>query len=177
MRAEGEMKVLSRTIRNLGLIISITGITLLLSLVSFPCAFADSGYTVTSNYHGIDVPLGATVIVTATTTDTTITDVVFIWRNAEGIEQWRETVQVIGGQAQSSGQPDSLGDWGVQALFIGPDGTTKENVEEVVSIKATSFFVVPEYALGGLLAIGACFGAFVLFKKRDSFATRIRIHN
>jgi hypothetical protein len=28
--------------------------------------------------------------------------------------------------------------------------------------------VTPEYALGGLAAIGACFGGFVLFKKRSS---------
>lgn len=152
----------------LGLFISIAAIALLLPLVSFQGVCAGSGYSVTSNYHGIDAPLGATVTVTATTTDTKITQVTFIWRNAEEIEQWRETVPVTGGEAQSSGQPNSLGDWGVQALFQGPDGKTKQGVEEVVSIKATSFFVVPEYALGGLLAIGACFGAFALFKKRNS---------
>ena len=169
MRGEGE--VLSRTKRNLGLFILIIAITLLLSLVSFPGAFAISGYSVTSNYHGIDVPLGATVTVTATTTDTSITDVVFIWRNAEGIEQWRETVQVIAGQAQSLGQPDSPGDWGVQALFIGPDGTTKQNVEEVVSIKATSFFLAPEYPVIGTAGIAiAVFAALVVVKRKEVMA-------
>jgi hypothetical protein len=162
----GEEILLSKTNKKLGLFISIAAIALLVPLVSFLGAYASSGYSVTSNYHGIDTPLGATVTVTATTTDTKITQVMFIWRNAEKIEQWRETVPVTGGEAQSSGQPNSLGDWGVQALFQGPDGKTKEGIEEVVSIKATSFFVVPEYAVGGLLAIGACFGAFALFKKR-----------
>ena len=32
------------------------------------------------------------------------------------------------------------------------------------------FFVVPEYALGGLAALGACFVGFVVFKKRSSFS-------
>ena len=125
-------------------------------------------YNVTSNFHGIDTPLGSTVIVTATTTDTSVYQVTFIWRDAANQIQFTDVVTVSGGQAQSTHQPNSLGNWGVQALFQGPDGTTKEGINEVVSIKATSFFETPEYAFGGLLSLGACFAALAVFKKRNS---------
>jgi len=74
---------LSKSKTKLGLFISITALALLLPIAAFQGACAVSDYSVTSNYHGIDPPLGSTVIVTATTTDTTITQVTFIWRNAE----------------------------------------------------------------------------------------------
>jgi hypothetical protein len=38
-------------------------------------------------------------------------------------------------------------------------------------------FVVPEYPLAALAVLLSCFGAFAVFKKRDSIATRIRIQN
>jgi len=107
-------------------------------------------YNVTSNFHGIDTtPLGANVIVTATTTDTSIYQVTFLWKNAAENIVWTDVVQVVGGSAQSTHQPNSGGDWGVQALFQGPDGKTKEQVELVVAIKTTSFFVVPEVPIIG----------------------------
>ena len=143
-------------------------LTVLALLATVMLVGATSDYTVTSNYHGIDVPLGATVVVTATTTDTTIQQVTFIWRDAANQIKFTDEVAVSGGQAQSSHQPDSVGDWGVQALFQGPTGTTKEGITEVVAIRSTSFFPVPEYALGGLLALGACFAGLIVFKKRSS---------
>jgi hypothetical protein len=38
-------------------------------------------------------------------------------------------------------------------------------------------FVVPEYPLAALAVLLSCFGAFAVFKKRNSLAARIRIHN
>jgi len=35
-------------------------------------------------------------------------------------------------------------------------------------------FILPEYGLAGLAALLSCFGAFVLFKKRDSLAVRLK---
>jgi hypothetical protein len=99
------------------------------------------------------VPLGATVIVTATTDDPNVNSVLFIWRNGAGMQQWNETVTINSGLAQSSGQPDSIGDWGVQTLFIGPGGTTKEEVDFVIAIRATSFNVVPEVPILGTAGI------------------------
>jgi hypothetical protein len=127
-------------------------------------------YYVTSNYHGINAPLGAPVTVTATTIDTSVYQVTFLWKDATGTLKFTDVVTVSGGEAQSIKTPGSLGDWGVQALFQGPDGKTKEGITEVVAIKATSFFEAPEYAFGGLLALGACFAGLLVFKKRSSFS-------
>jgi hypothetical protein len=106
-------------------------------------------YSVTSNYHGVVTPVGANVIVTATTDDPTITQVTFIWRNGNGDLKFTDIVPISGGTAQSSHQPDSIGDWGVQALFQGPEGKTKEGISLVVAIRATSFNVIPEIPLLG----------------------------
>jgi hypothetical protein len=127
-------------------------------------------YSVTSNFHGIDVPLGSTVTVTATTTapQILVDDVTFLWKNANGHIEFTVVVDVSGGQAQSARQPNSLGEWGVQAIFQGPDGRKVGDLTEVVAIRATSFFYLPEYEFGGLLAVGACFAGFVAFKKRNS---------
>ena len=106
-------------------------------------------YSVTSNYYGVVTPVGANVIVTATTDDPTITQVTFIWRNGNGDLKFTDIVPVSGGTAQSSHQPDSIGDWGVQALSQGPGGKTKEGISLVVEIRATSFNVIPEIPLLG----------------------------
>lgn len=127
-----------------------------------------SNYNVTSNYHGVDAPLGVNVVVTATTTDSSIYQVTFVWRNAADEVVFTDVVAVSGGSAQSTHQPDSVGDWGVQALFQGPDGTTKEGVTYVVQIRATSFFVVPEY-VSPVLGICAFFSAYIVFKRRALF--------
>jgi hypothetical protein len=123
--------------------------------MSFACATPPPhyNYAVTSNYHGVNVPLGQTVVVTATTDDPTVTSVVFIWKNAAKIEQWRVEVTVVSGEAQSSGEPNSIGDWGVQALFRDGTGQTIQYVTNVVAIRATSFNVVPEVPILGTAGI------------------------
>jgi hypothetical protein len=114
-------------------------------------------YKVTSNFHGIDAWPGADVVVTATTDDPGITQVTFLWKDGSENVKYTDVVAIVDGTAESSHQPDSTGDWGVQALFQGPDGKTKEGVDLVVSIKATSFFVIPEIPIfataGTLLAM------------------------
>lgn len=138
-----------------------------------------SGYAVDSNYHGINVPPGSEVIVTAYTTDDTITQVTFLWKNPSDNTVWTEvdasrtteaeqydgqTVYSFTGPSHS---PDDYGDWGVQALFQGLDGKTKEGVELVVSIKATSFFHVPEPAAIAAAATSiAAFGLYAAYRKR-----------
>jgi len=66
---------------------------------------------------------------------------------------------------------------GFYAVFDGDDdyGFSENSTNNLLCIVPT--LVVPEYALGGLLAIGVCFGAFALYKKRDSIATSLRMHN
>ena len=157
----------------------LTSILLLAVLASVSIANATPSphytYTVTNNYHGIDTPLGATVVVTATTDDPDVVNVVFLWKDATATEQWRETVAVVfdgtNYVAQSTGSPDSLGDWGVQALFVGSDGQTIQEVENVVAIKATSFNVVPEVPILGTAGIaGAMALGWVVKAKRKNDA-------
>jgi hypothetical protein len=106
-------------------------------------------YEATSNYHGIDTPLYANVIVTASTTDPSIFQVTFLWKDAAENIMFTDVVPISGGSAQSTHQPDSIGDWGVQTFFQGPDGKTKEGVELVIKTRATSFNVIPEIPLIG----------------------------
>lgn len=118
-----------------------------------------SGYYVTNNYHGIDTQLNAPVQVTAYTTDFTVSQVTFIWRNAAGKEKWTDVVTVytdttfngynVRKFVAPTHAPDSIGDWGVQAVFQGPDGREVANLEDVLAIRATSFNVIPEIPLIG----------------------------
>jgi hypothetical protein len=138
------------------------------SLIAVAYATPEYTYLVTSNYHGVDTPLGADVTVTATTNDPTITQVTFLWKDAAKNLRFTDVVPVVDGTAQSTHQPDSVGDWGVQALFQGPDGTTKEGVDLVMGIRATSFFVIPEIPLLGTAgaSVAMILGLAYMMKRR-----------
>lgn len=160
----------------------LTSILVLLSIAMFIGAVyagnsLGSGYAVTSDYHGKNVPPGTLVTVTAMTTDDTITQVTFLWKTPSGNTIFTDVdnTKEVDGQYEgkdiftftSSHAQNMTGDWGVQALFQGPDGKTKEGIEEVVSIKATSFFVVPDIpVIGTLGATGAALLGLVAFNAR-----------
>jgi len=65
---------------------------------------------------------------------------------------------------------DAFGDWGVQALFSGPDGKYLPISScPTVAIKAISWHVVPEVPLGTITILLCMFGAVAIFaikKKR-----------
>ena len=136
-----------------------------------------SGYAVTSNRHGIDVPPGSNVIVTAMTTDAGVYQVTFLWKNPADHTVWTDVVVVYQNgskydsmpisYANSTHAPDEIGDWGVQALFQSPDGTTKQQIEEVIAIKATSFFAIPEIPI-----IGTAGATIAMLLGLGLFATR-----
>jgi hypothetical protein len=160
----------------------LTSILLLAILASVSIANADSAYSVTNNYHGKDTPLGATVVVTATTTDSNVVSVIFIWHDATGAEQWRtEPVNVVWtegvGVAQCQGSPNSLGDWGVQAYFVGTSGGHSDHdIAHILGQKGTSFLVVtdnvvPEVPILGTAGIaGAMALGWVVKAKRKNGA-------
>lgn len=158
--------------KKLTAILVATGVLMLLGVAYAAYPSLGSGYAVDSNFHGINVPPGSSVVVTAYTTDMDVYQVTFIWRNPS------ETI-VFGPEVDSTAEAGDLyegnpvntfssthqvavpGDWGVQALFQSADGKTKENVEFVIKTKATSFFVIPEPSI--VLAIIGSFGALALY--------------
>lgn len=135
-----------------------------------------SGYRVTSDWHGIDTPLGTDVHVKAYTTDEGVTYVTFIWRNAaeervfgpdvvttkstDG-EYYGKTVYVFEAPVHA---PDSIGDWGVQAIFQGPTGQTIDSFVDKIAIRATSFNVIPEIPLLGTVGASIAMIAALGFK-------------
>lgn len=155
-------------------------------------AIKETGYAVTSNWQGIDVPLGAEVVATAGTTDMSITSIVFRWHDPGDNTVWEDPVAVSGPlvtpnvppdippevqewaddnpgvsylYAQSAQVPNMVGDWGVQAFFIGPDGKSRAGLDYVVQIRATSFNVIPEVPIvgtaGAAIAMLIGLGAFM----------------
>lgn len=134
------------------------------SLVSVASAYnwngsLKSGYAVTSNYHGVDVPSGATVVVTTMTTDCSVDTVTFVWKNPAGQVVFTETKQVCTNGTKYNGKliryanstfaPNSYGDWGVQAKFLDVHRFCRCTWTEKVAKRATSFNVIPEVPLIG----------------------------
>lgn len=125
----------------------------------------NSGYAVTNNYHGIDTPLGATVNVTAMTTNWDVNYVTFIWKNAAGVIVYQEDVDVHTNGTRYNGQlvkyassvhvANSLGDWGVQGKFYDEQGFWFWSCDDLLATRSTSFNVVPEVPLLGTAGIAA----------------------
>jgi len=120
----------------------------------------NSGYAVTTNYHGKDVPPGALVTATAGTTDTDVKNVTFLWKFPNKTIAYMEANVLVWSNgstwdgkliyyATSSYRPDTIGEWGVQAFFIGDGGETKAGIEVTLMIRATSFNVVPDFQVVG----------------------------
>jgi hypothetical protein len=114
-----------------------------------------SDYSVTSNWHGVNTPIGSTVIVTAVTTDSRVSKITFLWRQPITTRivyidvvpvAFNGTVYV----ATSTHVVLTAGDWGVQALFQGSLTTDMHASCSILwgdnfplAIRATSFNVIP----------------------------------
>jgi len=119
----------------------------------------ESGYAVTSNYHGIDVPSGAEVVVTAMTTDPDVDVVTFVWKNPAEQPVHIETKKVYSNgttfngklvyYANSTFTPNAMGDWGVKATFLDVHHCCIWTWVERVARRATSFNVIPEIPVLG----------------------------
>ncbi len=123
----------------------------------------NSGFAVTNNYHGKDVPSGTIVTVTAMSTDRDVDYVIFIWKNAAGDIKYQDKVNVFTNGTKHNGKlvsyavsthaPDSLGDWGVQAKFYDKNNCHRCSHDTRLATRATSFNVVPEVPLLGTAGI------------------------
>jgi len=137
----------------------------------------NSGYAVTSNYHGEIVPIGAVVTVTAGTTDPEVATVDFIWKDpSENIVRETLNVPVYSNgstwdgkliyYANDSYTPDIEGDWGVQAIFRDGTGNVKKN--DKIAIRATSFNTIPEVPLGTITILLVMFASYIIFSKKHT---------
>ena len=124
----------------------------------------NSGYAVTTNYHGEDVPPGTLVLATAGTTDPNVENVTFSWKYPDKTTAFTDPEVVVWSNdtywtnssgtyliyyAQSSHTPDDIGDWGVQALFNGPGGHIRGPESDIIKIRATSINTIPEIPVVG----------------------------
>jgi len=141
----------------------------------------NSGYAVTTDWHGELVPLGEEVTAWAGTTDASVVEVKFRWMKPDGAdwldygydEGWEEWPAGSGQMVHewtSSVTPidpsTDIGDWGVQAVFYDTEGHGIGPIPEQpypVAIRARSFFAVPEVAIGTIAVVVAMFGALGFF--------------
>jgi hypothetical protein len=142
----------------------------------------NSGCAVTTNYHGEDVMPGMLVTATAGTTDADVESVTFLWKDPDENTVKTETVPVWSNgsewkgkiiyYAQSSYTHDVFDDWCVQAFFIGDGVKRKAQIDDVVKIETTSFFVIPDFPVvdtaGALIAMMIGLSLFAYKRKMVS---------
>jgi len=166
------------------------------TLVQAQWSALDSGYAVTTDYHGVDVPLGVEVTATAGTTNSGVKKVEFRWLDPYGNEVFGLiSVSVFGPYttpnvppgvpqeivdwalknpgidvyyAQNTQSPERAGDWAVQAIFYDSGGRGHGPFEDKVAIRATSFNVIPEAPSTIVILLGmfGALGVFALKKKQ-----------
>jgi len=152
----------------------------------------NSGYAVTTDKHGMEVPLGTPVTAWAGTTDLSITEVKFRWLYPNGSEfdivsvYWDDPdhTSVDEWEGQPVRQfnntiiPNVVGDWGVQAIFYnstgGPGRGPVPTQPYKVAIRARSFFAIPEVAIGTIAILISMFGALGFFAVRKKRITLTR---
>ena len=138
----------------------------------------NSGYGITTNWHGKDVPLGESVTAWAGTNDSSVTAIFFRWKrpdesvyakyNNASLVKYNSPTEIPNEApkeikdwaeknpdkfpiwiATNTQTPDTYGNWTVKAYFIGSGGTTKEHVENTIRIRATSFNVISDFPVVG----------------------------
>lgn len=162
------------------------------TLVQAQWSALNSGYAVTTNYHGVDVLPGTEVTAWAGTTDSEVNEVEFRWLKPDGtlsvdpppivrvyvsfrtpdvpsgvpeeIIDWAEKNPSINvWYANNTQTPDILGNWTVQVFFYAPGGHLRGKESDIIRIRATSFNVIPEAPFGTIAILLAMFGALSTF--------------
>ena len=136
---------------------------LLISSANAGWSALGSGYAVTTDYHGIDMPLETLVTATAGTTDSNIMNVTFVWKFPNETVAFEDVDVAVWSNgtrypdengslvfyAQSSFRLTVEGEWGLQAFFKGPGGHLRGNGTDIIAIRATSPDVIPEISIIG----------------------------
>lgn len=146
-----------------------------------PWSTIGTGFAITSNVHGIDIPPATAVTVTAGTLDSRVTHVTFRWHMPNDTvarqvivpvftngttDQWNNGTVALVRFAIDTYSASVLGDWGVQAFFQDSVGTARAGLEDVIKIRATSFNVIPEVPFGTLMILIGMFGALGVLSVR-----------
>jgi len=162
-----------KTKRLVALVVLFMFLFIALILVNFSYAqwsAISSGYAVTTNWHGEEVPLGESVTAWAGTNNSDVYQVRFLWKNSTGHVVFNETDTSLVNYttpnvppgapdeivkwandhpgyeiwyANNTQIPNSIGNWSVQVFFYAPGGHLKGKCSDIVRIRATSFEVIP----------------------------------
>lgn len=155
----------------------------------------NSGYAVTTDYHGQDVPISAPVTATAGTTNPAVT-VNFTWLRPDGTKRSSVIVTTLSPQipttnvpqeltdyfndgrnsttvyfAQNATTADQAGWWTVKAEFIGVTGPQNK---DQTKFRATSFFYIDEVPFGTIVTLLIPFGFLSIYaiKKKHNHIIR-----
>ena len=155
------------------ILVPIVLIALLSSLVAVANASSYT-YELTSNYPGPDIPLGATVTVTAKTNDPNAYKVLFTWLNPAEQPKLIETKTAISdgsfSVATSTLTLNQIGDWDVYAVFFDKFGNRCFSIIIPVKIRHLSFNVIPEIPVIGTAGASIAMVLGLSFKmKRKSY--------
>jgi hypothetical protein len=177
----------------LAILLSIAGLNIARAQWS---AIKNSGYAVTTDWHGEDVPIGESVTAWAGTTDSEVYKVEFKWKDPDENVIFDENVMVLTPyttpdvppnvpqeiaewadnnhgftiyHASNAQTPYEIGDWGVQILFYAPEGHLQGEGSEIIKIRATSINVIPEIPVVGTAgaAIAMLLGIGLFWKKKE----------
>ena len=152
-----------------------------------------SGYAITTDWHGEDVPAGTPVTAWAGTTNETVYQIRFLWLDPNGtirydititkddmvnyttpdyppaapediIEWAQKNHNITIWYANNAQTPDSVGDWAVKAWFYSPEGHLMNST--VTKIRATSFNTVPYTPIGTIITAVTMIAALTTFITR-----------
>jgi hypothetical protein len=104
------------------------------------------------------INLGEDITATATTNDSSVVNVTFIWIDPSNNVAWTNTVNIVNGEASDTFTPNQVGTWQVIAQFS--NGTI------VVIELNVSFQVVPESIIGALSVIGSSLAVLAVYRRR-----------
>jgi len=106
------------------------------------------------------INLGDSITAKATTDDSSITNVKFIWIDPSNNVARTNTVNIVNGEASDTYTPNQVGTWKVVAEFS--NGTI------VVKELNVSFSVVPESIIGALSVIGSSLAVLAVYRRKRS---------
>lgn len=155
----------------------------------------NSGYAVTTDWHGETVPIGESVTAWAGTINSEVYQVEFLWKNetehivfAENVTDLVNftTPQVPSGvpdeikkwaednpgyeiwYANNTQTPNAIGNWTVQTFFYASGGNLKGKDSDIIKIRATSLQTIPSIPILGTAGalLTMLLGLTILLKRR-----------